>query len=178
MSQLQEATMTITTDTRPAAESGAELSPDGQPPPASSAIRWFETLGARDTDLVGGKGANLGELCSFGMPVPPGFVLTAVAFQQFLEASGLRTMILQRLATLNVDDTEALKQTAAELQERVKTAPIPAGLCEEVREAYAELAKRCETVEGFVAVRSSATAEDMPGTSFAGMNETFLNVRG
>lgn len=162
----------VTTDARPANSTADASVPEGD------AIRWFEQLSGHDTDLVGGKGANLGELVSFGMPVPPGFVLTAEAFRQFLQEAGLRAVIVERLAALNVDDTEALRQTSAELQQRVSEAPIPEAVCEAVRQAYVELGKRCETEQPFVAVRSSATAEDMPGTSFAGMNETFLNVRG
>lgn len=147
-------------------------------PPADGAIRWFERLAASDTDLAGGKGANLGELVSFGMPVPPGFVLTADAFQQFILTSGMRQIILQRLAALDVDDTEALKLTSAALQEQMRGAAIPTELRQAVGQAYRELAGRCKLDQPFVAVRSSATAEDMPGASFAGMNETFLNIRG
>jgi len=147
-------------------------------------IRWFEELSVRDTDTAGGKGANLGELTRFGVPVPPGFVVTAEAFRQFLDKAGLRQAILDRLAGLNVDDEGALNQTAEELQEKVRQAPILEELRRTVASAYQELARRIptkrvdKTAEPFVAVRSSATAEDMPGTSFAGMNETFLNVRG
>jgi pyruvate,water dikinase len=154
---------------------GAESATDRTP---AEPIRWLQQLTARDTDLAGGKGANLGELSSFGIPVPPGFVLTADAFQQFLEASGLRPVLWQRLAALIVDDTQALQQAAAELQEQVLAAPIPANLRETLQHAYAALGQRCEMEQPLVAVRSSATVEDMPGTSFAGMNETLLNVRG
>lgn len=147
-------------------------------PKVNDPIRWFEQLGIDDTDLVGGKGANLGELTSLGIPVPPGFVVTASAFQQVLEAAALQPMLRERLGALDVDDTAALKDAAADLQARVAAAEIPDDLRQAVLRAYTELAERCETSQPFVAVRSSATAEDMPGTSFAGMNETFLNVRG
>jgi pyruvate,water dikinase len=146
--------------------------------PKEGWIRWFEDLSAADTDLVGGKGANLGELTSFGIPVPPGFVITAEAFEAFLERSGLRREILDQVEALDVDDTEALTRAAAELQRKVQDAPLPEELARAVASAYRELSRRCEAEQPFTAVRSSATAEDMPGTSFAGMNETFLNVRG
>lgn len=144
----------------------------------AEAVRWFDQLSLKDTELAGGKGANLAELTRIGMPVPPGFVVTAAAFQQFLEAAGLREAILERLATLDVDDAPVLQRTAQELKQQVEEAPIPEALCRSVVEAYRELGRRTGVDEPFVAVRSSATVEDMPGTSFAGMNETFLNVRG
>jgi pyruvate,water dikinase len=141
-------------------------------------IRWFEQLSVRDTEIAGGKGANLGELTSFDVPVPPGFVVTAHAFRAFLESSGLTGTIEERLASLNVDDSEALRRTAEELQRLVSQGCVPAGLRQLVVDAYHELERRCEETNLFVAVRSSATVEDMPGTSFAGMNDTFLNVHG
>ncbi|MCC2670126.1 MAG: ppsA, partial [Armatimonadetes bacterium] len=105
-------------------------------------------------------------------------MVTAGAFRQFLENSDLRQVIAERLASLNVDDTTALQQASSELQERVAAEPFPEALRRDLKSIYAELGRRCEAEAPFVAVRSSATAEDMPGTSFAGMNETFLNVRG
>jgi len=141
-------------------------------------IRWFDQLGVHDTEIAGGKGANLGELASFGMPVPPGFVVTAKAFRRFLETSGLASTIQERLSSLDVDDGEALRGTAEELQRLVSQGCVPAESRQLVVDAYQELARRCEATDLFVAVRSSATVEDMPGTSFAGMNDTFLNVRG
>jgi pyruvate, water dikinase len=144
----------------------------------SSDVRWFRELSVQDTDVAGGKGANLGELARMGMPVPPGFVVTATAFSRFLEASGLRPVILDRLAGLNVDVGSALRTAAEDLQQRVRQAPIPDALHETLVAAYRELARPTGQSDPFVAVRSSATVEDMPGTSFAGMNETFLNVRG
>jgi pyruvate,water dikinase len=154
---------------------------------AQKAIRWFEELSAHDTETAGGKGANLGELSQTGVPVPPGFVVAADAFRQFLEAADLRQAVLDRLAALDVDDGEALKHAAEELQQQVRQAPISDDLRRAVTAAYQELARQGKRgaqkrgrsrVEPFVAVRSSATVEDMPGASFAGMNETFLNVRG
>src|SRR5439155_19987650 len=94
-------------------------------PTNGTAIRWIEELSVRDTDTAGGKGANLGELTRFGIPVPPGFVVTAEAFRQFLESSELRQSIRDRLGDLNVDDGRALEQAAEELQQEVRQASIP-----------------------------------------------------
>ncbi|MFN3649513.1 MAG: phosphoenolpyruvate synthase [Armatimonadota bacterium] len=152
-----------------------------EPAPASAgaaSIRWLETLSAADTDLVGGKGANLGELASFEMPVPPGFVVTAEAFQEFLVESGLRERVLRRIEGLDVDRTDDLQVAAAELQALIGRAELTEPVRSAILDAYRTLAQRSNEEQPFVAVRSSATAEDMPGTSFAGMNETFLNVRG
>jgi pyruvate, water dikinase len=167
----------------------APARPRAKPSPG---IRWLEELSARDADAAGGKGANLGELIRSGIPVPPGFVVVAEAFRQSLEAAGLRQAATDRLAALNVDDAAALKEAAAELQRTVREVPIPDEIRRAISDAYRKLARRGTPAsregrgkttrrgagEPFVAVRSSATAEDMPGTSFAGMNETFLNVRG
>lgn len=159
-------------------ENPAPVLAEGMGPGESDPIRWFEQLRARDTELAGGKGANLGELTSFGMPVPPGFVLTADAFRRFLDAAGLRMRIRERVEALDVDDTAALQLAAQELQGWIRQAPLPDELRQATARAYRDLARRCEAAPLAVAARSSATAEDMPGTSFAGMNETFLNVQG
>lgn len=145
---------------------------------ADELIRWFDELSVTDTELAGGKGANLGELASAGIPVPPGFVITSRAFRAHLDQSGLSALILSRVGQLQVDDTPVLRHTADELQELVRQNPLPEYVGARVVGAYRDLVQRCGSGELFVAVRSSATAEDMPGTSFAGMNETFLNVRG
>ncbi|HPT98618.1 MAG TPA: phosphoenolpyruvate synthase [Armatimonadota bacterium] len=141
-------------------------------------IRWFTTLRKEDVLIGGGKGANLGELTAAGVPVPPGFVVTSDAFNGFLRQSGLRDQILASLRNLDVNDTAALDGVAAELQRAVLAAEVPRQTVEEIHHAYRELSQSSGVGEEFVAVRSSATAEDRPHTSFAGMNETFLNVRG
>lgn len=138
-----------------------------------SVICWFKELSLKDTELVGGKGANLGELTRVGIPVPPGFVVTAEAFRAFLDATGLRETIFPALASLDVEDSTALQMASEQLRSLVLTAPLPESLRVEISSAYARLLGG----DSFVAVRSSATVEDMPGTSFAGMNETYLNVR-
>ncbi len=147
----------------------------------SSNIRWFEDLARKDIPLAGGKGANLGELIAAGLPVPPGFTVTAHAFTTFLEQGGLRGEIAALLDALNVDDTIALRSTCESIQRRVHETPFPPGIRADLDAAYDELCERTtETQDSsvLVAVRSSATMEDTAQASFAGMNRSFLNVLG
>lgn len=139
-------------------------------------IRGFESLGRGDVAIAGGKGANLGELTAAGLPVPPGFVVTAPAYAAFCDAGGLRERIAARLAGLDVEDTAALEEAAATVRSEIEAAPVPGWLAAGVRAAYLRLGEGEEGAA--VAVRSSATAEDTESASFAGMNETFLGVRG
>jgi pyruvate, water dikinase len=136
----------------------------------------FERLGRGDVDFAGGKGANLGELTAAGLPVPPGFVVGAPAYAAFCDDTGLRGRIAARLADLDVDDTAALDQASSEVRAEIEQEPIPEWLAKRIRGAYADLVG--EDFEAPVAVRSSATAEDSESASFAGMNETLLNVCG
>jgi pyruvate, water dikinase len=136
----------------------------------------FDRLGRGDVDFAGGKGANLGELTAAGLPVPPGFVIGAPAYAILCEESGLRERIASRLTGLDVDDTAALERAAAEVRAEVEREPLPEWLSQRIAAAYAELVGSEEGAP--VAVRSSATAEDSESASFAGMNETLLNVRG
>jgi pyruvate,water dikinase len=139
----------------------------------SAAVRPFSELSRVDVPFAGGKGANLGELTRAGLPVPPGFVVGAPAYAAFCDESGLRARIAAELDDLDVDDTPALTAASARVRELVSATPVPDWLAEAVAAAYRELG------DGeAVAVRSSATAEDTESASFAGMNETFLNVRG
>jgi pyruvate,water dikinase len=139
----------------------------------------FQSLGIADIDQVGGKNASLGEMISnlgaSGVSVPGGFATTADAYREFLNASGLASRIKQTLASLNVDDVVALAETGATIRRWIIEAPLPARLEEEIRQHYAQLAA---DGEGSFAVRSSATAEDLPDASFAGQQETFLNIHG
>jgi pyruvate,water dikinase len=138
----------------------------------TSAIRSFDELGKADSAFAGGKGANLGELTRAGFPVPPGFVVGAPAYAEFA-GGGLRDRVAERLAGVDVDDPEALRRAADEARALVAGEPIPASVEQGIRRAYAELGPDTP-----VAVRSSATAEDTEAASFAGMNETYLNVQG
>ena len=139
-------------------------------------VLTFDRLGRDDVSFAGGKGANLGELTAAGLPVPPGFVVGAPAYAAFCEDTGLRGRIAARLAELDVDDTAALERAAAEVRAEIEQEPIPEWLAKRIRGAYEELVG--EDSEAPVAVRSSATAEDSESASFAGMNETLLNVCG
>jgi len=138
-------------------------------------IAWFEDLSSADVATVGGKGANLGELASGGFPVPPGFVVTAAGFLDAMEAGGARDDLRDLFATApeRADDPAALADLADELRQLVRSAGVPSKLRDEVLTAYRRLGDDVP-----VAVRSSATAEDSAGTSFAGMHETFANVIG
>lgn len=142
----------------------------------ASVLARVVPLGAiskKHVEQAGGKGANLGELIAAGLPVPEGFVITAQAYLAALEAAGIRNDLTQRATEVDVDDPEALGQTAEALKGRVRKMTIPPELEEAIVRAYEGLGP-----EATVAVRSSATMEDTAGTSFAGMNETFTNILG
>ncbi|MCO4889328.1 phosphoenolpyruvate synthase [Cupriavidus sp. WGtm5] len=141
----------------------------------------FEQLRMADVEIVGGKNSSLGEMISqlaeAGVRVPGGFATTALAFRDFLAHNNLTERISQRLKTLNVDDVKALAEAGAEIRDWVATAPFQPRLEQEIREFYARVAER-EGAEASFAVRSSATAEDLPDASFAGQQESYLNVSG
>ena len=141
-------------------------------------VKWFEDLGKADVNKAGGKGANLGELVKAGLPVPPGFVVTAQAYLLFTTESGLSQKIVHAMEGINVDDTAALQAKAREVQEMIIGTEMPANIKDEIIKAYEELSRRDSARALFVAVRSSATMEDSEQASFAGMNATFLNVHG
>ncbi len=145
-------------------------------PLTDDAVRPFADLRRGDVDYAGGKGANLGELTSAGLPVPDGFVVGAPAYAALCAQTGLRGRLAQLLDAVDVEDTAALQAASAAAQAMVDETPLPEPLAHEISLAYEQLVG--EDAEGPVAVRSSATAEDTAETSFAGMNETLLNVRG
>ncbi|MEL0082600.1 MAG: PEP/pyruvate-binding domain-containing protein, partial [Gammaproteobacteria bacterium] len=142
-------------------------------------VRWFNTLGMGDVDKVGGKNASLGEMISSlagaGVTVPNGFATTADAFRTFLAHEGLDQRINQALTELDVDDVPELVRVGAQIRRWVTELPFPADLEQKVRDCYAEMSEQGPAA---VAVRSSATAEDLPDASFAGQQETFLNIVG
>lgn len=140
--------------------------------------RWFKDLSKKDVPIAGGKGANLGEMLRAGLPVPPGFVVTVDAYRRFSEANKLGEEIDRRLAHLNVDDPAQLRSVSEALQGLVRRAQMPDDVRAAIVDAYAELSKREGVADELVAVRSSATVEDTAQFSFAGMFQTFLNVRG
>lgn len=143
----------------------------------SSPVIPFEQLGINDIPSVGGKNASLGEMIShlsnLGVSVPGGYATTADAFRQFLATSGLDAKINEILDNLNIEDVHALAEAGAQIREWVLSTPLPAELEQSIRDSYKALGDNVA-----VAVRSSATAEDLPDASFAGQQETFLNVRG
>ncbi len=146
-------------------------------------VRWFADLGMDDLDQVGGKNASLGEmvanLTELGVSVPDGFATTAEAFRRFLETDDLGGRIVERIKGLDTDDTRALSAAGKEVRGWIVEQGFPDGLEDEIREAFEKLVSEFEGEgEPSFAVRSSATAEDLPDASFAGQQETFLNVRG
>ncbi len=136
-------------------------------------IRWFDSIGLQDTALVGGKGANLGELTAAGLPVPPGFVITGGAYLNAMGRSGIRERLMAILAEAGTAAQDDLDRLASEARSLVHSVSIPDDLADAVIDAYARLGQGIR-----VAVRSSGIGEDAEGTSFAGMNETFTNVAG
>ncbi len=138
-------------------------------------IVWLEDVGIEDIPSVGGKGASLGEMINAEIPVPRGFCVTAQAFRRFIDETGIANDIFAALR-VNVDKTEELASASDKAKKLVLITKMPQLIHDEIVKAYAELAKR-EGQEPFVAVRSSATAEDMPEASFAGQQETFLNMK-
>ena len=144
-------------------------------------VKWFEEVGARDVSLVGGKNASLGEmiknLSKRGVSVPSGFAITAEAYKYVVEEAGISRKIRDALVGLDTHDIENLSETGEKIRNLIRNAPCPKELEEEIRIAYREMEKKYgENID--VAVRSSATAEDLPTASFAGQQETYLNVRG
>ena len=136
-------------------------------------IRWFRNVGVDDVALVGGKGANLGELTKAGMPVPPGFVITAAAYLDAIEHGDVREKLKSTVAGMAVANPTELETIATEAQGLVRGTSIPDDLRNSILAAYRELGRAIS-----VAVRSSGTSEDTSGTSFAGMNVTYTNVSG
>lgn len=147
---------------------------------ADKFILWFDELGNTDVPLVGGKSASLGEMTSkTKVPVPYGFATTAKAYRYFIEATHLDVKLKEILKELvDPNDTKTLQKVGKEIRETIVKVTVPKDLAKEIREAYRELAKRSGIKKPFVAVRSSATAEDLPDASFAGQQETYLNIQG
>jgi len=138
--------------------------------------RSIAELSHDDVAYAGGKGANLGELAAAGLPVPEGYVVGAPTYAAFVERTGLRDAIAERLTDLDVEDTAALERVAADVRALIETEAVPEDIREAIASAYAALGSK--SGQPPVAVRSSATAEDTASASFAGMNETYLNERG
>jgi pyruvate,water dikinase len=144
----------------------------------SKNIVWFNEVGKDDGALVGGKGANLGELVKSGFPVPAGYIVTSTAYFDYLRAAGLTEKITALLSGLDFEDTKELQKRALEAQKLILESPLPEDLKKEILDGYHKLKIDTKTEELYVAVRSSATAEDLAGASFAGQQATFLSVIG
>lgn len=155
-------------------------------------IAKFAQIGKADTPEVGGKGANLGEMAGIGMPVPPGFVVTSQAYKEFLKENKLDRKIIETLDRVNINDPAQLHEASLKIQKLIITAPIPEEISSEIISAYLNLKREvhhqgtkvtrllaiASTKNLAVAIRSSATSEDSKTASFAGQNETYLNVSG
>ncbi|PKH46779.1 phosphoenolpyruvate synthase [Dehalococcoides mccartyi] len=136
------------------------------------AIVWFNEVTKNDIPLVGGKGANLGEMTNAGIPVPPGYIVTANAYFDFINSSNLHPAISKALESLDINDSKQLSVVANIVKEMILSTPMPPGLATQIKTAYKKMG------QGLVAVRSSATAEDLPEASFAGQQSTYLNIEG
>jgi pyruvate,water dikinase len=136
---------------------------------------WFDEIGKQDIALVGGKGANLGELSRAGLPVPPGYVVTTRAYDAFVEVSGIKGEVVALASVPRAEDPAGFEEVAEGIRALFSGGRVPEEIADDIRSAYQELGEDGEIA---VAVRSSATAEDLAGASFAGQQETYLNVRG
>ncbi|OGC47149.1 phosphoenolpyruvate synthase [candidate division WWE3 bacterium RIFCSPHIGHO2_01_FULL_42_13] len=144
-------------------------------PRKTAQILWFEEVSKNSISLVGGKGANLGEMYRSGIPVPNGFCVTAYAYFEFLKKTSLRQKILTELSGLDTQDSKKLIEASKNIKTAILAAQMPKDLAKLIAEAYHELSGEFDKR---VAVRSSATAEDLPDASFAGQQETYLNIQG
>ncbi len=157
-------------------------------------ILWFKEVNKSNIAEVGGKGANLGEMFNIGLPIPPGFCVTAQAYKKFIEDIGIDKKIYSVLANLDVEDTDKLYDASEKVQEIILDSKVPDELKKDIKNAYNIMNIDIDVIKttsresvnviktgkelSFVAVRSSATAEDLPTASFAGQQATYLNIRG
>lgn len=143
-------------------------------------VIWFENLRKTDIPSVGGKNANLGEMINAGIPIPQGFAITAYSYKKFTEETGIAEKIYQiiRETVKDPNDQKQYEAASKKIRELIESTSMPKDIEYAVKSAYEELGRRLNAKSVFVAVRSSATAEDLPDVSFAGQQETFLNVKG
>ncbi|MBN1923431.1 MAG: phosphoenolpyruvate synthase [Nanoarchaeota archaeon] len=156
-------------------------------------VKWFNELSKKSLPIAGGKGANLGEMFQAGFPVPPGFVVTADSYWEFVTDTGLKEEITEIMKDLNIEDNNQLQNAARKVQEAIVREKMPEDIAKAINDAYEQMklgnySSKINTATSeiiksgrdspLVAVRSSATAEDLPDASFAGQQETFLNIRG
>jgi len=140
----------------------------------------FENLGKKDIPLVGGKNANLGEMLRAGIPVPPGFAVTAYAYKKFITETKIAEKIYTTIKEIvtDVNNPKQFEKASQKIRHLIESTSMPQEIQKATKNAYEKLGKKASASQAFVAVRSSATAEDLPGASFAGQQETYLNVRG
>ncbi len=143
-------------------------------------VLWFDDVRNTDVHLVGGKNASLGEMIAAGLPVPPGFAVTAYSYEKYIQEKGIAEQIYKIIkeTVTNPNDPKQYDVASKKIRELIEKTPMPKEIENAIRTAYKELNQRLELKDVFVAVRSSATAEDLPDASFAGQQETFLNVKG
>ncbi|RLF07934.1 MAG: phosphoenolpyruvate synthase [Thermoprotei archaeon] len=142
-------------------------------------VLWFEEIDKNDLPLVGGKSANLGELTKAGIPVPPGFAVTSYAYKEFIEKTGLKERINELLKEVaGSNKPQLFEEISAKIRKLIEESDMPEDIAIAIKENYRKLCKKVGIEKVSVAVRSSATAEDLPGASFAGQQETYLNVEG
>ena len=141
-------------------------------------ILWFEECSKNSLPLVGGKNANLGEMVNAGIRVPPGFAVTSKAFQQYMDEAMLWDRVRDVLSDVSADDIKAVARAGNSIRQAILSTPIPDEMQEEITAAYVSLCDKCKTMDLPVAVRSSATAEDLEDASFAGQQDTYLWIWG
>jgi pyruvate,water dikinase len=140
-------------------------------------IKWIKELSKNDLPIVGGKAANLGEMYNAGLPVPQAFVVTAEAYKEFLKRTKLKGKILKILKETDFNNPTNLEENTKKIRELIENAKMPEEIEKEIIEAYEKLSKEFGKDEEYVAIRSSATAEDVPGASFAGQQLTLINIK-
>ncbi|WP_281166099.1 phosphoenolpyruvate synthase [Liquorilactobacillus sicerae] len=143
-------------------------------------VLWFDELHRSDVNLVGGKSSSLGELTSLGdIPVPYGFATTAHAYRYFMQKTGLNDQVNNLLESIkDYENSDELHATCTKIRHLITSAQMPADLAQEIGQSYQKLAAKMGQKDPFVAIRSSATAEDLPNASFAGQQDSYLNIRG
>ena len=143
-------------------------------------VLWFEDVRNVDVSIVGGKNASLGEMINSGLPVPPGFAVTAFSYERYIQEKKIAEQIYKIIkeTVTNPNDPKQYDVASKKIRELIENTPMPKDIEDAIRSAYRDLNKRLELKNTFVAVRSSATAEDLPDASFAGQQETYLNVKG
>lgn len=143
-------------------------------------VLWFDELYRKDVNLVGGKSSSLGEMTSsMKVPVPYGFATTARAYQYFMQQTGLNDKVNALLEGIkDYKDSDELHETCEKIRNLIVDAPMPDDLAQDIKKAYADLSQKMGQENPFVAIRSSATAEDLPNASFAGQQESYLNISG